>query len=120
VIAPDVASARALVAHWCQLYAGSFLRIDVDAESGMPQWLESVGLRHAGSGGRQHVFDRVQVREQADRQGAVMQVPDLMPCRTRIGSIPSPLQRHRTHGAPGTSPLLFAPTAQNRSTFGGR
>jgi ribosomal protein S18 acetylase RimI-like enzyme len=48
-VAPDVASARALIAHWCHLYAGSFLRIDVDAESGMPQWLESFGLRHAGT-----------------------------------------------------------------------
>lgn len=49
VVAPDVGSARALIAHWCHLYAGEFLRIDVDAESGMPQWLESLGLPHAGA-----------------------------------------------------------------------
>jgi GNAT superfamily N-acetyltransferase len=49
VVAPDVASARALITHWCNLYAGQFLCIDVDAESGMPQWLESLGLQHAGT-----------------------------------------------------------------------
>ena len=49
VVAPDVASARALIAHWCELYAGWFVRIDVDAESGMPPWLESLGLGHAGT-----------------------------------------------------------------------
>ncbi len=48
VVAPDMASARALIAHWCHLYAGNFLRIDVDAESGLPEWLESLGLQHAG------------------------------------------------------------------------
>jgi ribosomal protein S18 acetylase RimI-like enzyme len=48
VVAPDVASARALIAHWCHLYAGKFLRIDVDAESGLPEWLESLGLQRAG------------------------------------------------------------------------
>lgn len=49
VVAPDVASARALIAHWCRLYAGQRLRIDVDAESGLPEWLESLGLQRAGS-----------------------------------------------------------------------
>jgi predicted N-acetyltransferase YhbS len=48
VVAPDMASARALIAHWCRLYAGKFLRIDVDAESGLPEWLESLGLQPAG------------------------------------------------------------------------
>jgi GNAT superfamily N-acetyltransferase len=48
VVAPDVASARALIAYWCHLYAGKFLRIDVDAESGLPEWLESLGLQRAG------------------------------------------------------------------------
>jgi ribosomal protein S18 acetylase RimI-like enzyme len=49
VVAPDVASARALIAHWCRLYAGKFLRIDVEAESGLPEWLESLGLQRAGT-----------------------------------------------------------------------
>jgi ribosomal protein S18 acetylase RimI-like enzyme len=48
VVAPDMASARALIAHWCDLYVGKFLRIDVDAESGLPEWLESLGLQRAG------------------------------------------------------------------------
>lgn len=50
VVAPDVASARALISHWCGLYAGRFIRIDVDAESGMPPWLESLGLKQVGTG----------------------------------------------------------------------
>ena len=49
VVAPDVASARALIAHWCDLHAGEFLRIDVDAESGMSQWLEGLGLTRVGT-----------------------------------------------------------------------
>lgn len=49
VVAPDMASARALIAHWCRLYAGKLLRIDVDAESGLPEWLESLGLQRAGT-----------------------------------------------------------------------
>lgn len=49
VVAPDVASARALITHWCRLYDGRFLRIDVDAESSLPEWLESLGLQRAGT-----------------------------------------------------------------------
>jgi GNAT superfamily N-acetyltransferase len=48
VVAPDVASARALILHWCHLYAGQFLRIDVDAESGLPEWLDGLGLQRVG------------------------------------------------------------------------
>ena len=48
VVAPDMSSARALIAHWCDLYAGKLLRIDVDVESGLPEWLESLGLQPAG------------------------------------------------------------------------
>jgi len=48
VVAPDVASARALIDHWCRLCAGTLLRIDVDAESGMSEWLESRGLERTG------------------------------------------------------------------------
>jgi len=49
VVAPDVASARALIGHWCNVQAGKFLRIDVDAESGMSQWLEALGLMRVGT-----------------------------------------------------------------------
>jgi ribosomal protein S18 acetylase RimI-like enzyme len=48
VIAPDLESAKALIGYWCSRQAGRFLRIDVDAASGLPEWLESVGLERAG------------------------------------------------------------------------
>lgn len=44
VVAPDVDGARALVTHLAGLNAGRFTRIDVDAESGLPDWLEGLGL----------------------------------------------------------------------------
>lgn len=45
VVAPDLDSAKALIGYWCSRHAGRFLRIDVDAASGLPEWLESVGLQ---------------------------------------------------------------------------
>lgn len=49
VVAPDLTSAQALIAHWCGRYAGKFLRIDVDAASGLPEWLEAQGLPRVDS-----------------------------------------------------------------------
>jgi GNAT superfamily N-acetyltransferase len=49
VVAPDLTSAQALIGHWCSRYAGKFLRIDVDAASGLPEWLEAQDLPRAGS-----------------------------------------------------------------------
>lgn len=49
VVAPDLEGAQALVAHWCNHHAGKFLRIDVDAASGLPEWLEAQGLSRAGT-----------------------------------------------------------------------
>jgi GNAT superfamily N-acetyltransferase len=49
VIAPDLENAKALIAYWCSRYAGKFVRIDVDAASGLPEWLEAQGLPRAGS-----------------------------------------------------------------------
>jgi GNAT superfamily N-acetyltransferase len=49
VVAPDLTRAQALVGHWCSRYAGKFLRIDVDAASGLPEWLEAQGLPRVGS-----------------------------------------------------------------------
>ena len=49
VVAPDLASAQALVGHWCSHFAGKFLRIDVDAASGLPEWLEAQGLPRVGT-----------------------------------------------------------------------
>lgn len=49
VVAPDLASAQAMIGHWCSRYAGKFLRIDVDAATGLPEWLEAQGLPRAGT-----------------------------------------------------------------------
>jgi GNAT superfamily N-acetyltransferase len=49
VVAPDLDNAKALIAYWCSRYAGKFVRIDVDAASGLPEWLEAQGLPRAGS-----------------------------------------------------------------------
>jgi ribosomal protein S18 acetylase RimI-like enzyme len=49
VVAPDLTSAQALIGHWCSRYAGKFLRIDVDAASGLPEWLETQGLPRVDS-----------------------------------------------------------------------
>jgi ribosomal protein S18 acetylase RimI-like enzyme len=49
VVAPDPASARALIAHWANLHAGRFVRIDTDFACGLVEWLESLGLRRAGN-----------------------------------------------------------------------
>lgn len=44
VIAPDVQGAKALIAHLAGMNAGRFTRIDIDFDSGMTEWLESIGL----------------------------------------------------------------------------
>lgn len=44
VVAPDAERAKALIAHWGQAYAGSFVRVDVTGESGLSAWVESLGL----------------------------------------------------------------------------
>jgi predicted N-acetyltransferase YhbS len=44
VIAPDVERARTLISHWVGTYAGSFVRIDVSANSGLSPWLNELGL----------------------------------------------------------------------------
>lgn len=49
VVAPDLTSAQALIAHWISRYAGKFVRIDVDAASGLPEWLEAQGLPRSDS-----------------------------------------------------------------------
>ncbi|MEO7383798.1 MAG: GNAT family N-acetyltransferase [Novosphingobium sp.] len=49
VVAPDAASAKALILHWLAVKQGSFCRIDIDAESGLGDWLESLGLACVGS-----------------------------------------------------------------------
>lgn len=44
VVAPDAQGARALIAHLAGISAGKFVRIDIDFDSGLTEWLESLGL----------------------------------------------------------------------------
>jgi ribosomal protein S18 acetylase RimI-like enzyme len=44
VVAPDAQGAKALIAHLVGLNAGKFVRIDIDFDSGLTEWLESLGL----------------------------------------------------------------------------
>lgn len=44
VVAPDTERAKALIAHWAEAYAGSFVRVDVTGESGLSPWVETLGL----------------------------------------------------------------------------
>jgi hypothetical protein len=44
VVAPDAEGAKALIAHLVGLNAGKFVRVDVDFDSGLTEWLESLGL----------------------------------------------------------------------------
>lgn len=44
VVAPDAQGAKALIAHLAGLNAGRFTRIDIDFDSGLTEWLESIGL----------------------------------------------------------------------------
>lgn len=44
VVAPDAEGAKALISHLAGLNAGRFTRIDVDFDSGLAEWLESIGL----------------------------------------------------------------------------
>lgn len=44
VVAPDADSAKALIAHLVGLNAGKFVRIDIDFDSGLTEWLEGLGL----------------------------------------------------------------------------
>jgi len=44
VVAPDAVGAKALIAHLAGMNAGRFTRIDIDFQSGLAEWLESIGL----------------------------------------------------------------------------
>jgi len=44
VVAPNVESAKALIAHLAGANAGHFTRIDIDFDSGLSEWLERIGL----------------------------------------------------------------------------
>jgi ribosomal protein S18 acetylase RimI-like enzyme len=44
VVATDALGAKALITHLVGISAGKFVRIDIDFESGLAEWLESLGL----------------------------------------------------------------------------
>lgn len=44
VVAPDAERAKALIAHWIGVRAGSFVRIDVHESGGLSPWLAEMGL----------------------------------------------------------------------------
>jgi len=44
VVAPCTEGAKALIAHLAGMNAGAFTRIDIDFDSGLAEWLESIGL----------------------------------------------------------------------------
>lgn len=48
VVAPDVERARSLIDHLLEAHIGTFVRLDVPADSGLPAWLEERGLAGAG------------------------------------------------------------------------
>lgn len=49
VVAPDIERAKALIAHWIGVRAGSFVRIDVHESSGLSPWLADMGLDRVDS-----------------------------------------------------------------------
>lgn len=49
VAAPDTDGARALIGHWLARHAGTVLRVDTPAESGIGEWLAAHGLALAGT-----------------------------------------------------------------------
>lgn len=50
LVAQDSESAKALIAHWSDAYAGSFVRLDVTGDSGLGAWLAEAGLAQADTG----------------------------------------------------------------------
>jgi predicted GNAT family N-acyltransferase len=50
VVAPDAEGAKALIAHLAGMNAGNFTRIDIDFDSGLTEWVESIGLLRVDAG----------------------------------------------------------------------
>lgn len=44
VVAPDAERAKGLIAHWINTYSDSFIRLDVFESTGLPSWLDKLGL----------------------------------------------------------------------------
>lgn len=54
IIAPDLETARALIAYFASSREGAFLRVDTGSESGLAPWLSEIGLAHVGGGVTMH------------------------------------------------------------------
>jgi len=52
VVAVDEKAARVLIAHWLELRAGQFVRIDIPPEIGIGGWLATAGLVRVDNGAR--------------------------------------------------------------------
>lgn len=50
VVAPDSERAKALIAHWSDAYAGSFVRVDVTGTNGLSACLPDMGLAQVDTG----------------------------------------------------------------------
>ena len=50
LVAPNSELAKALVAHWSDAYAGSFVRLDITGDSGLGPWLTDAGLAQVDTG----------------------------------------------------------------------
>ncbi len=71
LVAPDSESAKALIAHWSGAYAGSFVRIDVTADSGLGAWLAEAGLPQVDAGVTM-ARNGVPARDETVRQFAIV------------------------------------------------
>lgn len=49
VVAPDALGAKALIGHLISLGAGRFMRVDIDFDSGLTEWLEELQLLRVGA-----------------------------------------------------------------------
>jgi hypothetical protein len=49
VVAPNAADARALISVWLDRFRGQFIRVDVETESGLGDWLRKRGLKPVGT-----------------------------------------------------------------------
>lgn len=71
IVAPDSESAKALIAHWSDAYAGSFVRVDVTGDSGLGAWLAEAGLVQVDSGVAM-ARNGVPAQDEAVRQFAII------------------------------------------------
>jgi hypothetical protein len=71
LVAADSESAKALIAHWSDAYAGSFVRLDVTGDSGLGAWLAEAELVQVDTGVSM-ARNGVPVQDEAVRQVAIV------------------------------------------------